>query len=134
MTGRTATKIRIASAAPLPVLVKPNASWNIWLASTWDPNWPLVVTFTMSNTFITPTMRVVTTTPMVVAIWGSVTRQNTWLLVAPSIFAASISSVGTALMAAERMTMAKPVWIQMKITISQKLLYGVSCTKNTVSA
>src|SRR6056297_1247784 len=132
MTGRTATKIRIASAAPLPVLVKPNASWNIWLASTWDPNWPLVVTFTMSNTFITPTMSVVTTTPMVVAIWGNVTRQKTWLSLAPSILAASISSLGTALIAADRMTMEKPVWIQTMMIISQKLLYGVSCTNRMV--
>ena len=33
-------------------------------------------------------------------------------------------SVGTALMAADRMTIAKPVWIQIRMTISQKLLYG----------
>ena len=48
MIGRTARKIRIAKAAPLPVFVKLNASWNIWLASTCDPNWPFVVTLTMS--------------------------------------------------------------------------------------
>ncbi len=36
------------------------------------------MTFTMSNTFMTSTMIVVTTTPIVVPIWGSVTRQNTW--------------------------------------------------------
>ena len=69
---------------------------------------------------------------MVVAICGSVTRQNTWLVVAPSIFAASMSSVGTALMAADRMTIENPVWIQIMMTISQKLLYGVSWTKKTV--
>ena len=78
-------------------------------------------------------MRVVTTTPIVVAICGRVTRQNTWRSVAPSILAASINSVGTALIAADRMTMENPTWIQIRMTISQKLLYGLSCTKTIVS-
>ena len=68
MIGSTDRKIRIASAAPLPVSLKLNASWNMLLASTCDPNCPLVVTLTMSKTFITPTIVVVTTTPIVVAI------------------------------------------------------------------
>ena len=61
------------------------------------------------------------------------TRQNTCESVAPSTFAASINSVGTALIAAERMTIENPVWIQMKITISNTLLNGGSWTKKTVS-
>ena len=43
--------------------------------------------------------------------------------------AASINSVGTALMAEDRMTMAKPVWIQIRITISHMLLNGRSWKK-----
>ena len=38
-------------------------------------------------------------------------------------------SSGTALIAAERMTMAKPVWIQIRMTMSQKLLNGDSWMK-----
>src|SRR6056297_3728534 len=82
---------------------------------------------------MTPTIKVVTTTPIVVAICGSVTRQNTWLVVAPSILAASMSSVGTALIAADKITIEKPVWIQIMMIINQKLLYGVSWTKKIVS-
>ena len=95
-------------------------------ANTCVPKLPFVTTLTMSKTFITRTTSVVTTTPIVVPICGNVTRQNTWLSVAPSILAASISSVGTALIAADRITIAKPVWIQIRMTINQKLLYGVS--------
>ena len=87
----------------------------------------------MSKTFITVTISVVTTTPTVGRICGSVTRQNTCDSVAPSIRAASVSSVGTALIAEEKMTMAKPVWIQMRITISHMLLNGVSLRNSMVS-
>ena len=64
------------------------------------------------------------TTPIVVEIWGRTTRQKVSDSVAPSTAAASISSLGTALIAAERMTIAKPVWIQMRMTISHTLLNG----------
>ena len=43
---------------------------------------------------------------------------------APSIRAASSNSSGTALIAAEKITMAKPVCIQMSTTIIQKLFQG----------
>ena len=132
MTGSTDRKISIASAAPRPTLMLLNACWNMSLASTWVSNCPFVTTFTMSNTFITKTISVVTTTPMVVPICGNVTRQKTWLSVAPSILAASISSVGTALIAAERITIENPTWIQIRITINQKLLYGLSWTNTIV--
>ena len=119
-------------APPRPWFELPKALVNIWLAITCVSKLPLVVTFTMSKTFITVTISVVTTTPMVGAIWGIVTRQKIWLSVAPSIFAASVSSSGTALMADERMTMANPVWIQIRITISHMLLNGVSCRNRIV--
>ena len=96
------------------------------LASTWVPKLPLVTTLTMSNTFMTVTMSVVTTTPMVVAICGRVTRQKTCDVVAPSTRAASMISSGTALIAAEKITIAKPAWIQIRITISHMLLNGCS--------
>ncbi len=52
------------------------------------------------------------------------TRQNTCDSVAPSIWAASVSSVGTALIADEKITRANPVWIQIRITINHMLLNG----------
>ena len=107
-----------------------NAGVNIWLAITWVPKSPLVITLTMSKTFITTTISVVTTTPMVGAICGMVTLQNTWLSVAPSMRAASVSSLGTPLIAEEKITMAKPVWIQISTTISHMLLNGWSCDEH----
>ena len=109
---------------------------NAWIHLVGDDlgaELPFVVTLTMSKTFMTVTINVVTTTPMVGAICGSVTRQKICDSVAPSILAASVSSVGTALIADERMTMAKPVWIQMRITISHMLLNGVSGRNRIVS-
>ena len=49
-------------------------------------------------------------------------RQNVCDSVAPSMRAASTNSVGTALIADEKITMAKPVWIQISTTISHMLL------------
>ena len=85
----------------------------------------------MSKTFITVTNSAVVTTPRVGAIWGSVIRQKTCDSVAPSTLAASVSSVGTALIAAERMTIAKPVWTQISTTISHMLLNGTSWMNRT---
>ena len=98
------------------------------------PKLPAVITFTMSYTFITSTINVVATTVMVGMIVGMMTFQNVCRSVAPSTRAASISSEGTALMAADRMTMAKPVWIQMSTTISHTLLNGASCRNRMVPA
>src|SRR6476619_2182406 len=126
MIGMTEMNRITASAEPRPESELPKALVNIWLAMTSVPKLPLVVTLTMSNTFMTTTTRVVTTTPMVGAIWGTTTRQKVWFSLAPSILAASVSSVGTALMADDRMTMAKPTWIQIKITMSHMLLNGPS--------
>src|SRR6478752_3145759 len=85
----------------------------------------------MSKTFITVTNSAVITTPTVGAICGSVIFQNTCDSVAPSTLAASISSVGTALIAAERITIAKPTCTQISTTINHMLLNGGSCTNNT---
>src|SRR5262245_32123170 len=85
----------------------------------------------MSKTFITVTNRAVVTTPTVGAIDGNVIRQNTCDSVAPSTLAASVSSVGTALIAADRITIANPVWTQISTTISHMLLNGPSCTNRT---
>ncbi len=45
---------------------------------------------------------------------------------APSSRAASMTSADTPLMAAESTTMAKPVWSQIRMTISAKMLMGLS--------
>ena len=129
MIGRTPTNSTVASADPSAESLLPNARVNMSLAIVWVSKLPLVITLTMSKTFITVTISVVTTTPIVGAIWGIVTFQNTWLSLAPSMRAASVSSVGTALIAAEKITVANPVWIQISTTISHMLLNGGSWMK-----
>src|SRR5262245_16950579 len=56
--------------------------------------------------------------------FGTMIRKKSWLSVAPSRRAASMISVETPLIAAERTTIAKPVWSQIRITISAKMLIG----------
>ena len=51
---------------------------------------------------------------------GTITRKKIWRSLAPSSRAASSTSADTPLIAADRTTMAKPVWSQMKITISRR--------------
>ena len=104
-------------ADPTPRLRKLNASSKKSVASTFVPKLPPVLTRTMSNTLATATRIAVTTTPTVGRIWGSVTLKNCSLSLAPSMRAASRSSSGTALIAADRITIAKPVWIQMRMNI-----------------
>ena len=92
------------------------------------PKFPFVIVRTMSNTFSTPIAIVVRTTTRVPRIIGIVTRLNRRQPVAPSSSAASMTSPGIALIAAERTTMAKPTWIQIMMTMSRKLLSG--CVSN----
>ena len=68
---------------------------------------------------------VVVTVTIVPRIIGTITLRNSWRSVAPSSLAASMISADTPLMAAENTTMAKPVWSQIRITISQKMLIGL---------
>ena len=56
---------------------------------------------------------------------GTITRKKSWRSLAPSSRAASRTSPDTPLIAAEKTTMAKPVWSQIRITISQKMLIGL---------
>ena len=65
---------------------------------------------------------VVATVIMEPQIEGTMIRKNVWVSVAPSIRAASVSSSGTPLIAAERTTMANPTWSQIMITIMAKVL------------
>ncbi len=109
MIGRIATNKMTARADPTPKLNSEKALSYISLAITFVSKLPAVITLTMSNTFITVTISVVITTPIVGAICGIVTLQKLCDSVAPSTRAASSSSVGTALMAAENMTIANPV-------------------------
>ena len=69
---------------------------------------------------------------MVGAICGRVTFQKTCDSLAPSIRAASVNSVGTALIADEKITIANPTCSQMRTTISHMLLYGFSRMKSMV--
>ncbi len=56
---------------------------------------------------------------------GTITRTKSWRSLAPSSRAASRTSPDTPLIDAEKTTMAKPVWSQTRITISQKMLSGL---------
>ena len=66
-------------------------------------------------------MIVVSTTMSEERIPGTVTLRNLSHAFAPSSDAASICSVGTALIAAERITIANPVCVQMK-TMSRQIV------------
>ena len=78
----------------------------------------------MSKIFSTLMTIVVVTTTIDDMIDGMMTLQKICSSVAPSIRAASSRSSGTALIAADRMTMAKPVWSQIMITIRNRLFHG----------
>jgi hypothetical protein len=60
---------------------------------------------------------VVQTTTMVLMICGTLILKKIWNGLAPSITAASMVSSGMPRRAADRITMAKPVWIQTSTTI-----------------
>ena len=84
------------------------------------------MTNTMSKTFrALMTMYVVTTT-IVGEIVGTMMRRNTWHSEAPSIRDASVISSGIDLIAADRTTMANPVWIHTMITIRRRLFHGAA--------
>ena len=53
---------------------------------------------------------------------GTMTWKKICRSLAPSSRAASSTSIETPLIAADRMTIAKPVWSQMKMTISRSVL------------
>ena len=59
------------------------------------------------------------------------TRRKTWNSDAPSIRAASMISSGTALMAADRTTMANPVCIHTMMTIRNRLFHGWISSQST---
>ncbi len=69
-------------------------------------------------------MIVVSTTTSVPRIIGMVTRLNSRQPTAPSSAAASMTSLGIALIAADRTTIAKPVCTHTMITMSRKLFHG----------
>jgi len=65
ITGRTEIRMNTAIAEPSVKLPKLNETSYMSLASTFVPKLPPVETFTMSNTLVTSTIRVVVTTPTV---------------------------------------------------------------------
>ena len=68
---------------------------------------------------------VVATVTIEPRICGTTTLRNSWRSVAPSSRAASRTSADTPLIAADRTTMANPVWSQTRIMISAKTLIGL---------
>ena len=127
MIGMTASMMTTAIAAPRPKSPPPrNIQSNIRLASTWLFHWPLVMVSTMSKTFSTRMVMVVQTTAIVPQICGIMIFKKSCQPLAPSMTAASIVSSGMPRSAADRMTMAKPVWIQIRITIRKKLFQNGS--------
>ena|SRR5438034_10340462 len=79
---------------------------------------------TMSKILSTAIAMVVATVMIEPRMMGTITPKNIWRSLAPSSRAASITSVGTPLMAADSTTMAKPVWSQIMIRISAGMLMG----------
>ena len=70
---------------------------------------------------------VVQTTTMVDMICGILILKKIWNGLAPSMIAASTVSSGIPRKAAERITMAKPVWIQISTAIRKKLFQNGIC-------
>src|SRR5690606_11228743 len=124
MIGITATRRMTANAEARPGFRNRISSENIRLATTSVSKRPPVVTNTMSNTLRITMKIVVATVMMEPRIVGTTPRRKICSSEAPSIRAASTSSSGTPLMAAERITIAKPVWSQIMIRISTSVLRG----------
>ena len=80
----------------------------------------------MSNSLRVATTIVASTTMNVERTIGNVTPRNNFQPCAPSKAEASIMSAGTALIAADRITIANPVCDQTKIIINRKVLSGCS--------
>src|SRR5215813_10690304 len=85
----------------------------------------------MSNIFNTLITIVVLTTVMVGRMTGTVIRQNETHAFAPSTLPASRRSVGTFLIAADRIVMQKPVDIQTPTMMSAVVLNAVSVSHDT---
>ncbi|MNL62671.1 hypothetical protein D3C87_1867130 [compost metagenome] len=81
---------------------------------------------TTSNIFNVKTIIVVVTVRIVAEMNGIIMPKKIFTSPAPSTRAASRISSGTPLIAAEKITIAKPVCIQIKITMRKKLFQGCS--------
>src|SRR5690606_15229705 len=95
-----------AIADPMPLSPYVNDQSYISFASTCVLNSAPVIVWVMSNTLSVAMQMVVSTTTRDGRIDGIVIRVNSCQAFAPSSFAASMMSVGTALMAADRTTIA----------------------------
>ncbi|BDZ37416.1 hypothetical protein GCM10025863_32940 [Microbacterium suwonense] len=88
----------------------------------------------MSYTFSDMIVMVVSTTISEDRMPGTVTFVKRCQAFVPSSSAASICSTGTALIAADRMTIANPVWVQMKTISSMNVLIsGLTASQLTGS-
>ena len=88
----------------------------------------------MSKTLSARTVIVVQTTMIVGITWGTLILKKIWKGFAPSRIAASIVSSGMPRSAAERITMANPVWIQIRMNMMKKLFQNGICRTSTGSA
>src|ERR1700712_2502125 len=85
---------------------------------------PLPITLTMSKVLSDAMATVDSTTTRVGRMVGMGMLRNNRIPVAPSIFAASMMSSGTALIVAESTVMTKPAWIQTITMIIAMVLTG----------
>src|SRR3954468_3942262 len=108
----------VASAAARPSLKNWNISVNIRTATTSSWFRPPLVDMTMSKILSVAIAIVVVTVTIEPRMSGTITLKKIWRSLAPSRRAASWTSAETPLIAAEKTTMAKPVWSQMRMTIS----------------
>ncbi|OLT49141.1 hypothetical protein BJF88_16270 [Cellulosimicrobium sp. CUA-896] len=88
------------------------------------PNWPPVIVRTMSKILSVAIAIVVRTTTSAGRTLGIVMYRNMPKPLSPSSRAASTMSSGIALIAAERMVIAKPVWIQIITTMRKNVFHG----------
>ena len=79
----------------------------------------------MSKTFSVATPMTVSTMTSAGRMLGMVTNRNIPMALTPSRRAASTMSSGIALIAADRIVIAKPAWIQIMMMIRKIVLYGL---------
>src|SRR5660398_238622 len=127
--GMTKMNRTTASAAPKDSRPSTKLSTYLLLAAMSVSLRPCVSVRTMSETLSEAIVMVVRTTTSVARMAGIVMNRKRCQGLAPSSDAASFISMGTPLMAAEMITMAKPVWIHTKMKTKKIVFHGDSVRK-----
>src|SRR5690606_21744424 len=133
-SGTTSRKMNTAMAEPRPLLPKVNDWSYMRFASTWVSNFAPVIVRVMSKIFRVAIEIVVSTTTSEGRMLGIVIRQNSCHGDAPSSRAASMMSSGTALIEADRITIANPASIQTSTRMRKIVFAGASCRNRTGSS